>query len=109
MLGHCLMRRARSHQVWGRYHTHRVEIPGCSTFAMDVTDPSQVREHLKALKPDVLIHTAALTDVDECERSPEKAKRINSEGTRITAQIAEEVGARLVYISSDYVFNGATG
>ena len=76
---------------------------------MDVTDESGVREQVKALKPEVIIHTAALTDVDECERTPEKAKKINSEGTRITAQIAQEFGARLVYISSDYVFNGAVG
>src|SRR5438128_3542317 len=89
MLGHCLMRRACcQHQVWGSYHTHRVEIPGCSTFSMDVTDESQVRAQLAACDPEVVIHTAALTDVDECERSPEKAKLINSEGTRITAKIA---------------------
>ena len=110
MLGHCLMRRAcRQHQVWGSYHTHRVEVPACSTFAMDVTDEAQAGDQLKALKPEVIIHTAALTDVDECERTPEKAKKINSEGTKITARIAEELGARLVYISSDYVFNGETG
>jgi dTDP-4-dehydrorhamnose reductase len=110
MLGHCLMRLARRrHEVWGSYHTHPVEIPGCSLFAMDVTHESEVRAQLEAVKPDVVVHTAALTDVDECERSPEKAKRINSEGTRITAKISQELGAQLVYISSDYVFNGAHG
>ena len=110
MLGHCLMRLARSqHEVWGSYHTHPVDIPGCSMFPMNVTDESEIRARLKPIKPDVVIHTAALTDVDECERSPEKAKCINSEGTKTTAKIAAEIGAQFAYISSDYVFNGATG
>ena len=110
MLGHCLMRLAqRRHEVWGSYHTHPVEMPGCSMFAMDVTDEAAVRTQLEPIKPDVVIHTAALTDVDECERAPEKAKRINSEGTKIAARVAEALGAALVFISSDYVFDGAKG
>ena len=110
MLGHCLMRLARSqHEVWGNYHTHPVDIPGCSMFAMDVTDEAEVKTRFKAIKPDVVIHTAGLTDVDECERSPDKAKSINSEGTRRTASIAAALDAHFVYISSDYVFDGAKG
>jgi dTDP-4-dehydrorhamnose reductase len=110
MLGHCLLQQARrDHDVWGSYHTHPVELPGCSMFAMDVTDEAEVRARLKAIAPDLVIHTAALTDVDECEKSPAKAERINSEGTRTTAKIAEELGARFVFLSSDYVFNGAKG
>ena len=110
MLGHCLMRLAQGrHEVWGSYHNHPIDIPGCSTFAMDVTDEVDVRTRLEGIQPDVVIHTAALTDVDECERSPEKAKRINSEGTEITARVAETIGAPLIFISSDYVFDGAKG
>ena len=110
MLGHCLMRLAqRRHEVWGSYHTHPVDIPGCSTFALDVTGDAEVRTRFEEIKPDVVIHTAALTDVDECERSPEKAKWINGEGTKITARVAEAIGAPLVFISSDYVFDGAKG
>lgn len=110
MLGHCLMRLARrKHEVWGSYHTHRVTIPGCSMFAMDLTDEAEARARLRSIKPDIVVHAAALTDVDECERSPAKAQSINSEGTKITAKIAEELGAGLVYISTDYVFDGAKG
>ena len=110
MLGHCIIRLAcRRYEIWGSYHTHHVEIPGCAMFRMDVTNESEVRAELNAIKPDFVVHAAALTDVDECERSPEKCRRINSEGTKITAKVAQDLGALFVYISSDYVFNGVTG
>jgi dTDP-4-dehydrorhamnose reductase len=78
-------------------------------FRMDVTNESEVRAELNAIKPDLVVHAAALTDVDECEKSPEKCRHINSEGTKITAKVAQALGAQFVYISSDYVFNGVTG
>jgi dTDP-4-dehydrorhamnose reductase len=110
MLGHCLLRVAqRRHEVWGSYHTHRVHLPGCSTFSLDITKAAAVRAQLTSIRPDVVIHTAALTDVDECERSPNKARQVNSDGTLIAAKLTEELGARFVYISTDYVFGGGTG
>lgn len=110
MLGHNLMRLARrEHEVWGSFHTHRVEIPGCSMFSMDLRDEKESKSQLKSIRPDVVIHTAGLTDVDECERRPEAARTINGRGTRILAEGAEEVKARFVYISTDYVFDGEKG
>ncbi|MCK4734179.1 MAG: NAD(P)-dependent oxidoreductase, partial [Methanophagales archaeon] len=61
------------------------------------------------IKPDVIIHTAALTNVDGCETNKELAYRINTEGTRRVADIANELGAFLVYVSTDYVFSGDKG
>jgi len=110
MLGHCIIRLACGrYEIWGSYYTHHVEIPGCTMFKMDVTNESEVWAELNAIKPDFVIHAAALTDVDECEKSPDKCRRINSEGTKITAKVAQDLGAQFVYISSDYVFNGVTG
>src|SRR5215470_9129419 len=110
MLGHCLMGLARDrYDVWGSYHTHRVDIPGCAMFKMDVTDEAEVRAELNTIRPDSVVHAAALTDVDECEKSPEKCKLINSEGTKIAAKVTQDLGAQFIYISSDYVFNGPTG
>jgi len=110
MLGHCLMQQAAArHEVWGTYHTHPVILPGGSLVALDVTDELAVRRLFQAIQPDVVIHTAALTDVDECERQPEKARTINSGGTALTAKIAEEMGAHYIYVSTDYVFNGGGG
>lgn len=110
MLGHRLMRMARKeHDVWGTYHTQNVNIEGCTMVSLDVTNEGQVRDRLCAIGPDIVIHTAALTDVDECERVPNKAETINGGGTRLVAAISEELGARFIYISTDYVFDGARG
>jgi dTDP-4-dehydrorhamnose reductase len=110
MLGHCLMRLAAAqHRVFGSYHSHPVAIDGCSLSPLDITNEVEVRSRFSSVQPDVIIHTAALTDVDECEKFPDKARRINSDGTAIVARAAQALGASLVYISTDYVFDGSTG
>ncbi len=110
MLGHRLMRLAKlDHDVWGTYHTQRVDIDGCAMVVLDVTNEIEVRDRLSAIAPDIVIHTAALTDVDECETAPDKAELINGTGTRFVAATSEQLGARFVYISTDYVFDGARG
>jgi dTDP-4-dehydrorhamnose reductase len=72
---------------------------------IDIRDPKVIQRIIE-LRPDTIIHTAAYTDVDECERDPESAFLINALGTRHVILGAEKVEARVVYISTDYVFNG---
>jgi len=72
---------------------------------IDIRDPKLI-QRIVELKPDIIIHAAAYTDVDGCERDPESAFQINTLGTRHVVLGAEKVGAKLVYISTDYVFNG---
>ncbi len=74
--------------------------------ACDVTDPQQTLAAIGQACPEVVIHLAAFTKVNECERDPERAFRVNAQGTRHVAAAANAAGARLVYISTDYVFNG---
>lgn len=110
MLGHNLARLAsRENKVWGSFHTHPVLIPGCTMFPMQLTNERELKTQVTSIAPDVVIHTAALTDVDECEKQAEVTNRINAQGTRILAAVAEELRARFVYISTDYVFDGETG
>ena len=66
-------------------------------------------EVIHKIKPEVIIHTAALTNVDECEANKELAYKINAEGTKRVAAIANELGVFLVYVSTDYVFSGEKG
>jgi len=73
--------------------------------ANDITHP-EIIEAISGFKPDVVIHAAAMTDVDECERNREQAFLVNEHGTRYVAQGAEKSGAVMVYISSDYVYDG---
>jgi len=72
----------------------------------DITDLAGIRALLAAYRPDVIIHGAALTDVDLCERDPLLAYRVNALGTRNLAVAALETGAAMVYVSTDYVFPG---
>lgn len=76
---------------------------------LNITDDKQVRDTFLRLRPDVVFHLAAYTDVDGCEIHPDKAAKVNVEGTRNIAGICAELGLRLIFLSSDYVFDGISG
>src|SRR5437899_1809065 len=71
----------------------------------EVTDPV-LGEKIAAQRPALVIHAAGYTDVDGCERHPETAFTVNAQGTRRVAEGAAKANARLIYISTDYVFDG---
>ena len=75
---------------------------------LDITDQTAVAETIRAIKPDVIIHCAAWTAVDaaEDEENWEKVDRINHLGTQYIADAAKETDAKMLYISTDYVFDG---
>lgn len=73
---------------------------------MPLEDDGQIEATLRAAAPDVVIHCAAYTAVDKAEDEPDKAWRINAEATVTIARVCREIGAVLVYISTDYVFPG---
>ena len=72
----------------------------------DITDGTAFTARLLAEKPDVVVHCAAMTKVDDCETNRDLAFRLNEEGTRNVALASKAAGARLVAISTDYVFSG---
>ena len=72
----------------------------------DITDDATFMEKTLAAKPDVIIHCAAMTKVDDCEAKRELAFKLNEEGTRNVALAAKASDARLIAISTDYVFSG---
>lgn len=73
----------------------------------DLTDRSAALAAITGAAPDVVVHCAALADVDRCEREPDEARRQNVDATAHVAAAAEAVGAHLVHVSTDYVFDGA--
>ncbi len=75
----------------------------------DLTRPLDVVHPILSRNLDVVIHCAAMTGVDTCETEPELARAVNVEGTRAVVSAAETAGARMVYISTDYVFDGMGG
>lgn len=77
-----------------------------SSADLDVTDRDLVHQVLGAVRPEVVIHCGAWTNVDGCELDPDRAYLVNALGTRHVAEAAARVGARVVYVSTDYVFDG---
>ncbi len=75
----------------------------------DVTDEGTTRRAIRTAQPDVVVHAAAYTRVDDAETQRETAFAVNALGTRHVAQGCEDAGARLIYISTDYVFDGKKG
>jgi dTDP-4-dehydrorhamnose reductase len=76
---------------------------------LDVTRPETIAAALKRVEPEVFVHAAAYTDVAAAEQNRAACWRTNVDGTRAVAQAAIEVGVFLVYISTDYVFEGTRG
>jgi len=76
---------------------------------LDITDPFQVRSALERFAPEVVIHAAAMTNVDQCETEPDLAYRVNALGTQNVALACQRCDATMVYISTDYIFDGAKG
>lgn len=98
---------AKGHEV---YATDIVapKIHGCLNYKLDILN----KEDLKIIedkRPDILVHCAALVDVDYCEQHPEEAEKINSLGTKNIAEAARKSDSYLVHISSDAIFDGIDG
>jgi dTDP-4-dehydrorhamnose reductase len=82
------------------------EVIGTTREHMDITNGQQTSEFIASYRPDIIIHSAAYTKVDLAESEPDEAFRINAYGTRNVAVASEKVCAKLVYVSTDYVFDG---
>lgn len=74
--------------------------------SLDITDAKAVEETITGVNPDVIVHCAAWTAVDAAEDKKDLVHKINVEGTQNIANVAKKIDAKMVYISTDYVFNG---
>ena len=82
------------------------EVIGWDIEEIDIRKGDQSVARIEKLRPEIVIHLAAYTDVDGCELDKEKAFAVNAEGTRHVALAASKCRARMVYLSTDYVFDG---
>lgn len=83
-----------------------MEYRGVDIGDFNITDAQAVRACLTACRPDAVIHCSAWTAVDKAEDEPEKCRAVNVDGTRNIAAVCKEIGAKMLYISTDYVFPG---
>lgn len=97
----------KNYEVYSAYLTH-LPLNGLP-IKLDISNKKMVFKIIKDINPDAIFHCAALTDVDKCEIDKEIAKRINIDGTKFIAEIAKKMNSYLIYISTDYVFDGSKG
>jgi dTDP-4-dehydrorhamnose reductase len=81
-------------------------VVGLARRVLNVADRDAVHRAVSAVRPDIVVNCAAWTDVDGCEGDPERAHRINARAVGYLREAADEVGAHLVHVSTDFVFDG---
>ena len=89
-----------------REYRGKFDVFGLDRTQLDVADGKRIADLIGPLQFDVLINAAALTNVDYCETNRDEAFRINAEAPRLLAEICRDKGAKLIHISTDYVFDG---
>ena len=94
------------HDCVNEFMSRGLEVQGVSSKDFSLTDGAAVEKYIREYAPDVVLHGAAYTAVDKAEDEQEKCMAVNAEGTRHIAKACAEIGAKLIYISTDYVFPG---
>lgn len=96
-------------RVLGLYNLHPVNIDSVLTCKCDITSAAQFKKAVKGFKPDVIVHCASLTNIDFCETNKKLTYKVNVHGTKIIADAIKKTGIKLIYISSDSVYDGVNG
>ncbi len=106
-LGWNLCRRAAgTHRVYGLFHAHPIEIPGVSAIGADIADFAGIARIFREVRPDAVIHAAAISDPNFCQENPEKSRKINLDASANIAGLCSDLGASCVFTSTDLVFDG---
>jgi dTDP-4-dehydrorhamnose reductase len=87
--------------------TSEHQVVGVDLNDFDISQEAAVQKAFRDLRPEFVYHLAAYTDVDGCEANPQLAMQVNAEGTANLARSCAEVGAAMLYVSTDYVFDGS--
>lgn len=85
------------------------EVIGLTHSDIDLSNIDSMANSLRGMHPQLIVNTAAMHHVENCEREPEKAFAVNALGARDLASVVREIGASLIHVSTDYVFDGAKG
>jgi len=95
----------------GEYETIKThhQNPSKNSVLLDITSKEDTKKKITSLSPDVVIHTAALTDVDYCEDHHQEAWNVNAKGTENIVNACKKIDCKLIYVSTDFVFDGEKG
>ena len=107
MLGSKIVKYAKGkNEVVSTYQSHPISGEGVKTEPLDIKNPHQVTELIEKYCPEVVVHSAALTNVDYCEKNRREAWLTNTQGTENVANACKKTGSKLVYISTAGIFDG---
>ena len=105
LLGYKLLSNTNNFELYASYNKNLINLKNIETLKIDITNEKNCEKILN-LKPDIIINTAAITNVDYCEKFEKNAFDVNVTGTKNIAKIAEKLGSKLIHISTDAVFSG---
>ena len=107
LIGSYFIRLANNYEIYAAYNSNKPfnNIP----IRLDLADADSIKEIINNIRPDAIIHFAAFTDVDRCEKDKEYAKMINADSLKVIAKYANDIGSYLLHISTDYIFDGSKG
>jgi len=100
---------SNKYKVFGTYNHRSIIIENCELYQLDKTNKKLTNSLLKKINPDVIVDCSALHNVDYCETHKEETWKVNVDAPKFIAKISKEIGARMIYISTDYVFDGTKG
>jgi dTDP-4-dehydrorhamnose reductase len=107
--GHLLLQSVGEWEVFASVRSHHPTVPCVHWVKMDLADEKAVLSGFAAAKPDAVIHAGAMSNVDRCETEREKALAVNTQSSALLARLCDNSGARMVFVSSDMVFDGEKG
>lgn len=108
LLGHhvCRYLVAQDEQVVGLHNHHAVDVDGVGPLCLDLLDEEKLRRVIEQEKPDYIFHTAALANVDQCQKSPQDAYRYNADIPHALAKLAQGIGSKMIHVTTDQLWPG---
>jgi len=107
--GHVLFQAWGEWKTFATYRTHPFSFPEVTTLSLDLEKEDEIYHLVEKVRPDVIIHCAAWADLEMCEKMPDRAFLINAKAAGILADMCSKLDCRLIYTSTDMVFDGEKG
>lgn len=107
--GHLLLKARPDWDVYAIHRGQTVDVPGIHWISADLTDSGETARVFASVKPHSLIHAAAMSDIDRCQARPDEARCVNTEASASLAGLCGKTGCRMVFVSTDMVFDGIRG
>ncbi len=105
LLGYKLLEKANNFELYASYNKNSIKSKNTEIIKVDITNEEDCQKIVE-LKPDIIVNTAAMTNVDYCEQFKNSAYNVNVNGTKNLAKVAQRLGCKFIHISSDAVFSG---